>query len=241
MRNVSVIIPTFNEAAYLPGLLNALHAQSYPPFEIIVADAGSKDNTVDIALQAGCRVVSGGRPACGRNAGAMAARGDIFVFLDADVLPPRSFLDTTLPEFDRRRLSAATCVMQPYDGTRVDAVMHQAVNWYMRAVRPIAPHAPGFCVFSRRWAHEAVGGFNEALWLAEDHDYVRRLAQWGRFGVLHTSIPVSTRRLQSDGRYAVAARYTLVELLLLTRGNLERPLFEYRFGHHTAPLTGRES
>lgn len=236
MKAVSVIIPVFNEANYLPGLLEALRNQSCPPSEIIIADAGSIDNTVDIALRAGCRVVPGGRPARGRNAGALAARGDIFVFLDSDVLPPRDFLEVTLPEFDRRRLSAATCVMQPYDGTRMDALMHQAVNWYMRAVRPIVPHAPGFCVFSRRWAHEAAGGFNESLWLAEDHDYVRRLAQWGRFGILHTSIPISTRRLQSDGRYATAARYTLVELLLLTGGNLEQPLFDYRFGHHNASI-----
>ena len=165
MKTISVIIPAFNESDYLPGLLDALQNQSRPPLEIIIVDAGSKDNTMDIALRAGCRVIPGGRPARGRNAGALAARGDIFVFLDADVLPPRDFLAATLPEFDRRRLSAATCVMQPYDGTRMDAVMHQAVNWYMRAVRSIAPHAPGFCVFSRRWAHEAVGGFmNRSGW-----------------------------------------------------------------------------
>lgn len=63
MEALSIIIPSLNEEAYLCGLLEAIRQQTRPPLEIIVADAGSSDRTVKIALQAGCRVVPGGRPA----------------------------------------------------------------------------------------------------------------------------------------------------------------------------------
>jgi len=160
---VSIIIPTLNEAVLLPALLDALRAQTHTPEEIIVADAGSSDDTVEIARRTGCRVVLGGRPAVGRNAGAEVARGDVLLFLDADVLPPPYFLACTLSEFEKRRLVVATCRSWPYDGKSVDSYLHEIANWYIRMLRPFSPHAPGFCLFSRRWAHKAAEGFDETL------------------------------------------------------------------------------
>jgi glycosyltransferase involved in cell wall biosynthesis len=243
---ISVIIPTFNEAVCLPALLDSLHAQTNPPEEIIVADAGSSDDTVEIACRSGCRVVPGGRPAVGRNAGAAVARGDILVFLDADVQPPPPFLARSLFEFETRKLAVATCRGWPYDGKFEDILLHEIANWYIHMLRPFSPRAPGFCLFSRYGAHEAVNGFDETLWLAEDHDYVRRIAYHGQFGILHDSIPVSVRRLESDGRFNIAARYSLIELNLLLFGTLYQPLFdclfgEYRFGHHFVGSAGSKT
>ena len=56
MPFVSVIIPVLNESAHLPGLLDALNTQTRPPDEIIVADAGSKDDTVELARARGPEV-----------------------------------------------------------------------------------------------------------------------------------------------------------------------------------------
>ena len=92
MPSLSVIIPTLNEGMYLPGLLDALNAQTSPPAEIIVADASSRDDTVELARARSAQVVRGGMPAVGRNAGARAATGALFQFFDADVLPPRDFI-----------------------------------------------------------------------------------------------------------------------------------------------------
>ena len=84
MSGLSVVIPTLNEEATLPGLLDALGAQSRPPDEIIVADAGSTDGTPELARARGARLVRGGRPGPGRNAGARAAVGDLLLFLCAN-------------------------------------------------------------------------------------------------------------------------------------------------------------
>ena len=86
---ISVIVPTHNEAAHLPRLLARLHAMPGVA-QIIVADGGSSDETVAVARAAGARVVEGAR---GRgpqqNLGARDASGEILWFLHADCLPPR--------------------------------------------------------------------------------------------------------------------------------------------------------
>jgi len=239
--NLSIIIPTLNEESYLPGLLEAIGRQTWPPLEIIIADAGSTDHTVEIAQKAGYRVVPGGSPARGRNAGVTVARGDIFLFLDADVLPEPAFLSRALDEFNRRRLDVATCPVQALGGNLTDTAMHKAANIFIQAVQPFSPHAPGFCIFARRQTHESVCGFDETLYMSEDHDYVRRItAQGRRFGVLHVPIPVSVRRLDTDGRWNVALRYTFLTINQLIGDRFNQAMFdrylgEYRFGYHQHP------
>ncbi|HZS40467.1 MAG TPA: glycosyltransferase family A protein [Polyangia bacterium] len=95
----SVVIPTYNEAADIADTVRCVLAQTLPAREVIVVDGGSTDGTLarlrpwrgDRRL----RVVSEGLRrgvAAARNTGARAARGDIVVFLNADVLLPRDFL-----------------------------------------------------------------------------------------------------------------------------------------------------
>src|SRR3990170_5831446 len=88
---VSVIVPAWNEAKYLPALLESIRLQTVPPLEILIADSGSTDDTGAVASATGAQVVPGERkgPGEGRNRGAGAARGDVLLFADADcVLPP---------------------------------------------------------------------------------------------------------------------------------------------------------
>jgi glycosyltransferase involved in cell wall biosynthesis len=80
---VSVIIPTFNEAEAIAGVIREIPRDIAR--EVIVADGGSTDGTRDIAAAAGARVVNAGRGygrAC--QAGAAAAECPVIVFLDGD-------------------------------------------------------------------------------------------------------------------------------------------------------------
>ena len=72
---LSIIIPTFNEEYYLPPLLESIRCQDFSDYEVVVADAGSEDDTIEIAKNWGCKVVKGGLPAVGRNRGAEVAQG----------------------------------------------------------------------------------------------------------------------------------------------------------------------
>jgi GT2 family glycosyltransferase len=87
---VSVIIPTYNCARYLPEAIDSVLAQTYRDFEIIVVDDGSTDDTPDVLARYGEAILVIRQPNQGRgaarNAGILAARGQYIAFLDADDL-----------------------------------------------------------------------------------------------------------------------------------------------------------
>lgn len=233
MPTLSIVIPTLNEAATLPALLDALNAQTRPPNEIIVADAGSKDNTRQLAGERGAVVVSGGRPGPGRNAGARAAAGEVLLFLDADVMPRPNFVELALDEFERNDYAVATTLIAPLENDTTNLVLAEASNLYLQVVQYFSPHAPGFCIFARREVHNAIGGFDEKVKLAEDHDYVQRAARHGEFGVITgVHVPVSMRRLEKEGLTKLAFKYVWCEMHALAGRPIYSTPFEYEFGAH---------
>jgi glycosyltransferase involved in cell wall biosynthesis len=86
MHDVSVVIPAYNAARYLPETIASVHAQTLTPIEIIVVDDGSNDNTAKVASGMGAKVISqkNAGQAAARNRGVEAAKGDWIGFLDAD-------------------------------------------------------------------------------------------------------------------------------------------------------------
>jgi glycosyltransferase involved in cell wall biosynthesis len=234
MSGLSVIIPTLNEADFLPVLLDALNRQTDRPDQVIVADAGSTDGTVELARASGAVVVPGGMPAAGRNAGARAATCDLFQFFDADVTPPPEFVEQSVDEFTRGGYAVATCLLDAPGQDLADQIIVEATNLYLQIVQPISPRAPGFCILARRAVHEAIGGFDESLKLSEDHDYVRRASQFGEFGILTgVRIPVSMRRLEKEGVTRLALKYLWCEMYALAGQPIRSMPFEYEFGKHS--------
>lgn len=233
IMRLSIVIPTLNEEAYLPLLLKSVDGQTLTDYEVIVADAGSTDRTAAIAGEFGAAIVRGGMPGVGRNAGAAAARGDIILFLDADViLSDDEFLTETVAEFDRRGLGSASCEVKPLSDKVVDRAMHWVYNAYLTSTSQILPHAPGFCIFVRRDVHEAIGGFDETVQFAEDQEYVIRAAKIAPFDFLESRpIPVSVRRLERDGRFTTAAKNMIAELHMRTIGPVRSDFLKYRFGY----------
>ena len=86
----SVVIPSYNRSAWLVAALESVFAQTEPPFEIIVADDGSTDDTLAVLEKYAGRVKAltqcNAGPAAARNLGIGAATGDYIAFLDSDDL-----------------------------------------------------------------------------------------------------------------------------------------------------------
>jgi len=229
---LSIIIPTLNEEDYLPYLLSTIKRQTYQNYEVIVADANSHDHTCEIVKEYGYRIIKGGTPAAGRNTGAKNARGDLLLFLDADVLLPNDFLEKSLKEFNSRRLNIASCFISPLSETKIDKFLFVVGNLYYRINQYIQPRAPGFCIFIKKQVHYQINGFNEKIKLAEDWDYIKRASGAGRFKFLQsTKIPVFMRRPERDGRLHFGFQQISLAAYTHLIGTVKSDaLFRYRFG-----------
>ncbi len=113
----SVIIPAHNEAENIVNAINALKAQNIQrkDFEIIVVDNLSTDNTYEKALEAGADIVVKGNKKganMARQAGFENSKGQISVFLDADCIPPRNWLEKITKDLSKSGIAA---VSGPYD------------------------------------------------------------------------------------------------------------------------------
>lgn len=232
---ISIIIPTLNEEKYLPHLLFSLKNQDYKDYEIIISDGQSSDNTRKIARQFECKIVDGiGHPGIGRNKGALVAKGEYLLFLDADVIVPKDFLNKLFLEFKEKHFVVATTSGYPLSNLKLDYFLFHLFNLLMKISRKFTyPYVAGFCIFTTRHLHEKIGGFDEKMTMAEDHDYVRRLKEFGECGVCSsTNYWVSVRRLEKEGRLNLIKKGLIVEWRRLF--NAKRKLYEkvvtYDFG-----------
>lgn len=228
---ISVIIPTYNEAEYLPKLLDCLAAQTFDNFEIIVADNDSDDGTRAIVESYGAQVAPGGMPSEGRNRGAAEAKGDYFFFFDADVKISKHFLKRALKEMKKQEAELATCETVPLSNLALDRFMHKVANFFVRINLESDPHAPGFCIFVSRRVFEAVGGFDESLKLAEDHDFVKRASEHARLVFLESvRVTVSVRRYRKEGRLDYMRKVVQITLHRARHGEIREDTFDYDFG-----------
>ena len=227
---VTVVIPALNEAERLPLLFDTLSRQTQRPDQVVIADAGSTDATRAIAESRGAVVVDGGKPAAGRNAGARVATSDLILFLDADDELDDEFIAASVEEFIDRDLAVATALVEPIERDPANIFACEVVNLYLDVMQYVAPHAPGFCILARREVHEAIGGFDETVVLAEDHDYVQRAAEQGTFRVLRSfRVGTSMRRIEKEGLVRLAFKYLYCELYVVTGRPIRAVPFDYEF------------
>ena len=98
---ISLVIPTLNEEKNIGESLRSLKNQTYRNFEIIIADGGSKDKTVEIARKYADRVIvyKGSGISEAKNRGVREAKGDILVFTDADTKFENDWLEKIAKHF----------------------------------------------------------------------------------------------------------------------------------------------
>ncbi len=229
---ITIVIPTLDEEKHLPNLLRSLEQQTYRDFEVVVADADSQDRTREIAARHGCRVVRGGPVAKGRNAGARQARGEYILFLDADVTVAPTFLEDLLLQVREKRLEVASGFITPGSRKFLDKAMVAISNLWQFAIQLFYPHASGFYIWARKALHEKINGFDEELFLTEDHDYVRRAAHQGKFRYLwQPRVKFSVRRFDREGRLRLIWKFLVLEIYMLFN-RVQKAAVRYDFGKY---------
>lgn len=206
--DISVVIPTENEAAALPACLARIAGA---PNEIIVVDAQSDDGTPAVAESAGARVLVSTERHRARqmNLGASKASGRILAFLHADTLLPVGALEKIIAAIDRRGAVGGAFSRRYRSRSFVLAVTSRLASLRNRIV---GWHLGDQAIFVRRDAFEKLGGFRDVP-IFEDLDFSRRLRGLGRTVTLSPPVYSSARRFAERGPW----RTTLDDLALTRR------------------------
>jgi glycosyltransferase involved in cell wall biosynthesis len=211
MKEFDIVIISLNEEETLPGLLKSIRMQDISPKKIIVADANSSDNTVKIAKKAGCVVVPGGKsPGEGRNIGASFAKSPMILFLDADVILPKRFIKTCINYMKKEKIDAACVSIEPDTNKKIDKFLLNVYNIHQKLTQHFWAHGVGACIFCKKKFFEELKGFDQAVRLGEDHEFVKRAAKKGKYRIIPgVHIKFSMRRFETDGRIFMALQNVL--------------------------------
>jgi hypothetical protein len=180
--NISVVINTYNRAPSLAQTLLALRYQTYRPFEVVVVNGPSTDDTEQVLARFGeglkvvyCPELNLGRA---RNAGVALASGAVVAFLDDDAVPDPHWLEALATGYDSDRVAAVGgsvhygSGLAPEAGSAATARARngqpypnlQPPFWGYTLPRPDRfLHLPGTNVSFRRRCLEEIGGFDEEI------------------------------------------------------------------------------
>jgi glycosyltransferase involved in cell wall biosynthesis len=195
-RAVSVVVPTYNYAAFLPRCIESVLSQSLKPLEIIVVDDGSTDNTETVVSRYnGVTYVRQDNAGVSRarNHGLALARGDYIQFLDADDWLAPNKLSLCVAHLSKHPVTTPFTRMAHAFDRPLDAVRFRTRRLAQRLLgHPRSswkPQAPldslltvEIGVMSPLYAREALqnaGGFDERLYMLEDIEINLRLALAG--------------------------------------------------------------
>jgi len=200
----SIIVPAYNEEAYLPETLASLKesmaALSGLCGEIVVTNNNSTDRTAEIAEKAGARVIfeEHRQIARARNAGAKEASGRYIIFVDGDTRISPALLKKTLTALESEMYCGGGTIVEsdgylsPWAGCALKLwlFLSRTFKW-----------ACGAYVFCTREAFLETGGFDERYYASEEVYFSRALQLWGRkrgqnFVILEEPIITSNRKTE---------------------------------------------
>jgi len=240
----SVIIPTLNEEKYLPLLLTDLTNQQKKNFEVIIVDCKSEDNTKKIVqdfetklpitfLETDKRNVS-----FQRNFGAKKSLGKYFVFLDADTRIAKDFTFVLQHGLEIKKYKLVLPSIQWDDTSRKGKILMSIVKSFIKASQVYGrPLATGGNFAIERNLFEKIGGFNENIFISEDHDIIRRAFEIGVKAKILKNLKatLSLRRSEVEGDMMVIYKHIVGFLAYTVAPNekaLQKKLFSYEMGGH---------
>ncbi|MGA9649821.1 TIGR04283 family arsenosugar biosynthesis glycosyltransferase [Pedobacter sp.] len=192
---LSIIIPTYNEAGNIAGLVRDLFRYAGDcQIEVIVSDAGSKDNTIEVAALAGASVLNSPKPgrAAQMNYASGFASGDVLYFVHADIgINPDYFKDIENAISDGYD---AGCYRFRFDSDR--AILK--INSYFTRFNRLMCRGGDQTLFVTRKLFDQLNGFDEYYSIMEDYDIIIRIWKMGRFKIIPKEVVVSARKYQNN-------------------------------------------
>jgi len=180
--NVSVIIPAKDEEQNIGMTLDALQKVDYPKskMEIILIDNGSVDATIDIAKKYNVKIIkeSGSNISGLRNLSTKNAKGEIFAFIDADILVTKDWLSIGINKMiESGSICLGGYIDIPSESSWVERIWHMRLE--EKPKEKYVEWVSSMNMFVKKEAFFKIGGFNEKLNTCEDVDLCFRLSKLG--------------------------------------------------------------
>lgn len=223
---ISLIIPAYNEEAFLPLCLDSVMQNvAGKALEIIVVDNNSTDGTKGV-VERYPGVTYAFEPEKGitraRQRGFVEAVGDILAYVDADTHPPAGWIEQIGDEFGKDE--GLACLSGPYSFYDLSGIRNKISTAWFVAARPLYS-LTGYMMVGgnfaiRRDVLEKMGGFDKTIeFYGEDVDIGKRAKAQGK--VLFSPrfvMPTSGRRMTKQGFAKTAGIYFLNYLSIALRG-----------------------
>jgi glycosyltransferase involved in cell wall biosynthesis len=215
----SIVVPAYNEAAYLGAALQALQQQDFQgSYEIIVVDNNSTDRTCEIAARHGVTVVC--EPARGvcqaRQRGTIESRGEIVVSTDADTTQPSDWLSRIDCQFRRSDQIVAVAGPCRYEDAPWWACLYPKMLFgAVHRIRSMTGHVIYVTATNTAFRRSAFPGYNLTMTQGGDElDLLRRLRRRGQV-VWDSSnvVTTSARRVQKGLFYNLFVTFLTFYLL----------------------------
>lgn len=207
---ISIIIPTYNEAARIANLVEYLKQNAAPfPAEIIVSDAGSMDETAAIAAATGAIVLQSPRKgrAAQMNFGASVASGDIFYFVHADCIPPAGFVA------DIKSAAANNFDAGRYRTQFMSNRFLLKLNAFFTRFDLFVCYGGDQTFFITRELFKKLKGFDETKLIMEDYDITERARKTGRYKIMNKPVLISARKYENNAWLSVQkANYKAIQM-----------------------------
>lgn len=208
--NISVIIPTLNEAPAISTLVHYLsEAGNRCLKEIIICDGGSQDETLALAIKAGANAVTS--PDRGRasqmNYGASLATGDIFYFVHADTLPPRRYATDII-----------SAVNEGFHLGRYRS-KYQSDSWllkinaFLSRFDTLEGMGGDQTLFITKNLFLETGGFDNSLKIMEEFEFCARARKNKRYKIFRDAALISARKYETNSWLTIQiANYKIVRM-----------------------------
>ncbi|MBI2049351.1 glycosyltransferase [Candidatus Roizmanbacteria bacterium] len=235
----SIVIPTLNEVSYLPKILSDLTQQRQKNFEAIIVDASSEDKTREKALTFSKKFplevysVKKRNVSYQRNYGANKAKGEYFVFLDADARINTNFTKNLYNNIFKKKGFLFLPTLTTEEQSRKNKVLFKLINFVIELSQSLnKPLSAGGGIFIKRWLFLKINGFSENLYISEDHNLVQKARKAGAKAEILKDVEVvfNMRRIKKEGEATVLYKYLLATAYMLTNGEIKDKIFMYEMG-----------
>ncbi|MEK7516951.1 MAG: glycosyltransferase [Patescibacteria group bacterium] len=235
----SVVIPTLNEDNYLPKILSDFAKQRKKNFEIIIVDANSSDKTKEKALTFSKSfplqfyLVKKRNVSYQRNYGANKSNGKYLLFLDADARVGKNFTENLYKNIPKKNRSVFLPTLITEEPSKKNTVLFKLINSVIELSQFLnKPLSSGGAIFILRKLFFQINGFNENLYMSEDHDLVQRAREAGSKAEILKDVKVvfCLRRVKKEGEAIVLYKYFLALVYMLVDREVTNKVLMYEMG-----------